>query len=144
MREEPAAAVGAGSLADADRDRIARTVSELEDRRYAAMLAADVDVLAELLSDELIYVHTSGDADTKASYLDAVRTGLVRYRHLERHQTSCAVRPESVICIGRQRGLTIFQGGPRPIDSAYLSAWTLEGERWQFAAWHATLHAPTR
>ena len=42
----------------------------LESRRYRAMCEADVTTLEELLGDSLVYTHSYGGADSKASYLD--------------------------------------------------------------------------
>ena len=119
-------------------------VGAAEDRRYAAMLAADTAALGDLLSETLIYVHTTGDTDTRQSYLDAVRTGFVEYRHLERRDERWVIRPGLVLSAGRQLGLSLLQGKPGLIDVAYLSAWTLEDDSWRLAAWHATRYAPTR
>lgn len=123
---------------------IQAAVSAAEDRRYAAMVAADTAALADLLSEKLIYVHTTGDTDTRQSYLDAVRTGFVEYRHVERRDERWVTRPGLVLSTGRQLGLSILQGTPGLIDVAYLSAWALEDDGWRLAAWHATRYAPTR
>ncbi len=128
----------------AELERVQARVSAAEDRRYAAMVAADAAALADLLSETLIYVHTTGDADTRQSYLDAVRTRFVEYRHLERRDERWVIRPGLVLSAGRQLGLSILQGKPGLIDVAYLSAWTLEDGRWRLTAWHATRYAPTR
>jgi hypothetical protein len=119
-------------------------IGALEDRRYAAMVAADVSTLADLLSESLIYVHTTGDTDTRQSYLDAVQTGFVEYRHLERRDERWTIRPGLVLSAGRQLGLSILQGKPGVIDVSYLSAWTFEQGSWRLAAWHATRYTPTR
>ena len=124
-------------------DQAAQVVAA-DELRQVAMMAGDVDALGALLSDELVYVHTTGDTDTKVSYLEAVRSGFVRYRHLEHVDQSVVVRPESVITAGRQVGLSLLRGEPRLIDSAYLSVWVLEDGVWRLGAWHATVHAPTR
>jgi hypothetical protein len=123
---------------------IQAAVVAAEDRRYAAMVAGDTAALADLLSETLIYVHTTGDTDTRQSYLDAVDTGFVDYRHLERRDERWAIRPGSVLSAGRQLGLSVLQGRPGLIDVAYLSAWAPEEGRWRLAAWHATRYAPTR
>jgi hypothetical protein len=119
-------------------------VSAAEDRRYAAMVAADTGALAQLLSETLIYVHTTGDTDTRQSYLAAVGTGFVVYRHLERRDERWVSRPGLVLSAGRQLGLSILQGKPGLIDVAYLSAWAFEDGVWRLAAWHATKYAVTR
>lgn len=123
---------------------IQAAVSAADDRRYAALLTADIAALADLLSETLIYVHTTGDTDTRQSLLHAVRTGFVEYRHLERRDEQWVIRPSLVLSAGRQLGLSILQGKPGLIDVAYLSAWALEDESWRLAAWHATRYAPTR
>lgn len=120
-------------------------VRGVEDIRYAAMLAGDLDVLSEVLADGLSYTHTTGDIDTKESYLRAVADAVVQYRHLERLDERFAVHDHCVLATGRQLGLSIFRGAPRLIDSAYLAVWIPIGPHgWSLAGWHATLHAPTR
>ncbi len=132
-------------MLDADEPDAVLAVRQAEDRRYAAMLAADEAGLASLLAEDLLYVHTTGDLDTKVTYLDAVRTGLVRYRHLERSEERFAVHGGTVLSTGRQVGLSIFQGKPRLVDSSYLAVWVADSTRhWQLAGWHATVYAPTR
>ena len=50
-------------------------INDLEDRRYAAMVEADLDTLDDLLSDDVIYTHSDASVDTKTSYLDMLRSG---------------------------------------------------------------------
>ena len=78
-------------------DDIAQLKS-LEDRRYAAMLAGDADGIADLLHDELIYMHSIGGADSKDSYLRTLRDGSMgsspaRSRH--RRPDGPAARPRN-------------------------------------------------
>ena len=56
-------------------------IKSLEDRRYRAMLDADIGVLDALCSDDLIYTHSKGDHDDKRSYLDKV--GSRHFTYLE-------------------------------------------------------------
>ncbi len=56
-------------------------IKTLEDRRYRAMLDADVDGLNALCSDDLIYTHSKGDHDDKQSYLHKV--GSRHFTYLE-------------------------------------------------------------
>ena len=120
-------------------------VSRAEDARYAAMTAGDLEALSAVLSDLLIYTHTTGDTDTKHSYLRAVADGVVRYRSVVRCDERFAVHDGCVLSRGRQLGMTVFRGEPRPVDSAYLAVWVPGGlYGWSLAGWHATRHTPTR
>src|SRR5271169_985977 len=56
-------------------------IKALEDRRYRAMLDADIAALDALCSDDLIYTHSKGDHDDKRSYLDKV--GSRHFTYLE-------------------------------------------------------------
>jgi hypothetical protein len=50
-----------------DTGSVADQIHALEDERYAAMIASDVEALGRLLSDRLVYSHSTGDHDSKAS-----------------------------------------------------------------------------
>lgn len=58
-------------------------IAALEECRRQAMLQADVDVLHGLLDESLVYVHSTGARDNRASYLDKLRQAQVRYEKLE-------------------------------------------------------------
>ena len=63
-------------------------IHELENARYRAMVSNDLTTLEQLLSDDLIYTHSSARLDSKASYLNSLRSGKVRYVSAERQQES--------------------------------------------------------
>ena len=71
-------------------------IMRLEDERYAAMLAKDVAALERLLHPDLVYMHSSGIADTKASYIAGVRDRVWDYT-----QSRAAIRPCG--CTARSR-----------------------------------------
>ena len=56
----------------------------LEDQRIEAMTNGDVETLEKILADDLIYTHTTASLDTKASFIDAVKTGKSSYKSVER------------------------------------------------------------
>src|SRR3546814_10039307 len=66
-------------------------IEHLEERRYAAMLAADTGTLEELLHDALVYMHSTGGADTKESYITGVRDGAFAYKAVERDDQTVRV-----------------------------------------------------
>jgi hypothetical protein len=44
----------------------------LEDKRFAAMVARDFAALEKTVHDDLLYTHSSGLTDTKASWLESM------------------------------------------------------------------------
>jgi hypothetical protein len=52
-----------------------KEILALEDKRYAAMCGGDFAALEAMLHDELLYTHSSGLTDTKATWLASLRSG---------------------------------------------------------------------
>lgn len=120
-------------------------IRALDDERMQAMLAADVDRLGQLLSDDLVYMHTTGDRDTKTSYLGKVRSAFVEYKYIERVEERTFVHGEVAYVTGRHIGLSVLEGQPRLMDSFFLAIWKVVGGRWRLCAWQATAHvSPNR
>lgn len=63
----------------------------LERRRLAAMVGADLPALRELLDDRLIYVHSNGGMDTKASLLSALGRKRLDYLAIEPGEPSVRI-----------------------------------------------------
>jgi hypothetical protein len=53
----------------------------LEDKRYAAMCSGDFGALEAMLHDELLYTHSSGLTDTKATWLASLKHAVARVQH---------------------------------------------------------------
>ena len=52
-----------------------KEILALEDKRYAAMYDGEFAALETMLHDELLYTHSSGLTDTKASWLESMTRG---------------------------------------------------------------------
>jgi hypothetical protein len=57
-----------------------KKILALEDKRYAAMCGGDFAALEAMLHDELLYTHSSGLTDTKATWLASLRSGKTKYK----------------------------------------------------------------
>jgi ketosteroid isomerase-like protein len=65
--------IGVGSEHMADNNDH-EAIIDLEERRIAAVNAADVDTIARMLADDFIQVHANGRVDDKASLLEIERS----------------------------------------------------------------------
>ena len=100
--------------------------------------------MGSIYSPDLVYVHTTGDRDTKESYLAALESRYVYYLHLHRENEAIVVQGDAAIAAGRQIGLSVLNGNPGLIDSLYLAVYARnESGQWQFLAWHANKYSPT-
>jgi len=101
-----------------------KEILALEDKRYAAMCGGDFAALEAMLHDELLYTHSSGLTDTKATWLASLRSGKTKYK--------------SAACSDRAAIEAEINDQPRSLRLVFLNAWTKTPKGWKFIAWQST------
>ena len=114
------------------------TIRLLESRRYRAMCEADAKTLEELLADSLVYTHSYGGADTKASYLDGIRSKKWVYQEVERPIEDIQVHGDCAIVTGQVRIQLLSGGQPKKLNSRFTNVWVKRPQGWQMVAWQST------
>ncbi|HEV8110707.1 MAG TPA: nuclear transport factor 2 family protein [Burkholderiales bacterium] len=114
------------------------TIRLLESRRYRAMCEADAKTLEELLADSLVYTHSYGGADSKASYLDGIRSKKWQYRAVERPIEDIQVHGDCAVVTGQVRIELLSDGKPKKLNSRFTNVWVKGGQGWQMVAWQST------
>ena len=114
------------------------TVRALEEARIDAMCSQDAEALESLLSDSMVYVHSTGMVDTKESFLGHVRNGPIQYRSIERREvTGHAAGNGTVVFTGAADAHVEFAGSPIDLRFRFLAVWARHGDSWRFEAWQA-------
>ena len=113
-------------------------IRKLEDRRYAAMCQGDAAALEALLADSLVYTHSTGVADSKASYLAGVRAKKWQYRKIERPIENIQAHGDFAIVTGQVRIDILVEGTPKLLNSRFTNVWVRGPKGWQMAAWQST------
>ncbi|MCG5236174.1 nuclear transport factor 2 family protein [Xanthobacter oligotrophicus] len=121
---------------DAD---IPSLIRDLEERRYAAMLDADIPTLDALLSDQLVYTHSNATVDGKASYLAKVADKYFDYLDIAHPEEQLILNGSAVLVIGRMTARVVVEGKTqRHLNNRTLTVWVREGEAWRVAAFQPT------
>jgi hypothetical protein len=115
-----------------------RAVLAAEDRRYRAMLDADLATLDEVCADELSYAHSSGARDTKAEYLGKIESGYYDYQRIDHPVERVDVLGNSAVVIGRMTADLTVQGTQKTIANLALAVWTKDTGEWQLVAYAST------
>jgi len=114
------------------------TIRLLESRRYTAMCEADAKTLDELLADTLVYTHSYGGADSKASYLEGIRSKKWQYRAVERPIEDIQVHGDCAVVTGQVRIELLSSGQPKKLNSRFTNVWVKGRQGWQMVAWQST------
>ena len=110
----------------------------LEDQRFAAMIAEDFGTLEALTHDELVYTHGHGGGDTKASWLETMRSGKTHYRKIVPGERKVRLFGDVALVTGRLDYELESAGQPRSLKFVFLAVWAKTPRGWQFVAWQTT------
>jgi hypothetical protein len=133
------------SAAFAEMDCLDR-VRTLERLRIAATGVNDVEALAPLLDDDLIYINSVGDVYDKAAYLSAIATHALTYEcDLDVRETEHRDLDSIVILSGIMVGHARLDGEQQVFDFRCLSIWRRRLGDWRLVAWQSSslLNKPT-
>jgi ketosteroid isomerase-like protein len=131
-----AAAPPAGGGAEA-------AVLAAHDRRIAATVEGDLAALGAMMTDDLTYTHSSGVEESKAEFLDALKSGKYVYREIRPRDRRVRLHGDAAIVSGPCH-VVIEPGGKRTeLDLYFTELYVKEGGQWRMALWHSTrLPAP--
>ena len=110
----------------------------LEDKRFGAMTGKDWKALDALLHDQLLYTHSTGVTDTKAVWLEAMKSGRTVYKSVKNSDRKVRIYGDNALVTGRAAIEAEVNGQPRTLRLCYLNVWTKTPQGWKFVAWQST------
>ncbi|MGD8478307.1 MAG: nuclear transport factor 2 family protein [Burkholderiales bacterium] len=111
---------------------------QAEDARYEAQINCDFDSLDTLLARDLVYIHSSTVQDTKASFIESLRSGKVSYHSMERSNTKVRIFGNIAIITGRADFEVTTRGRDKTLNLLFHSVWVKRDSGLQFVSWQAT------
>ncbi|MFO1322081.1 MAG: nuclear transport factor 2 family protein [Burkholderiales bacterium] len=109
-----------------------------EAARYRAQEANDFAALERMLGDDLVYIHSSTNCDTKASYLGSLRSGAVRYRRMTLGDVTVRCYGALAVLSGRTAFEVTAGGQDLSLDLLFHALWAQRSGGPQFVSWQAT------
>jgi hypothetical protein len=113
----------------------------VEKSRTSALEHSDLTALDKLLADDLTYVHASGKVDSKTSFLDALRSGDLRYLSWEPGDLQVRLLTNTAVLTGTYHVRAIdqrMQADPLDVQIIVLGVYAKRAGRWQQVAWQST------
>jgi hypothetical protein len=109
----------------------------LEDKRFAAMIARDFAALEQMVHPELLYTHSSGVTDTKATWIESMKSGKVKYKSVSCSGRQVKFFGDVALTRGRAEIEVDIGGQAKSLRLLFLNAWTRTPQGWKFAAWQS-------
>src|SRR5205814_9749017 len=113
-------------------------IIELDKKRMHAMAQEDIATLNALLSDDLIYTHSTARLDTKQSLIGAMESGTTVYTAVEPSDVKAQDLGDAVVLTGVARISVMSQGRPNSFSVRFTDVYANKGGQWQMVTWQST------
>lgn len=125
-------------------DDAQRAVLQAHEQRRAATVTGDADVVGSLMTDDLTFTHANAVVETKAEFVDALKSGRLRYKSITDENQQVRVHGDTGIVSGTCRIVVNASGTEIDIRVRFTELWVKKEGGWCMTLWHATEVPPAR
>jgi ketosteroid isomerase-like protein len=116
-----------------------QAVLGLEQHWEDALTKSDTSALSGLYDDTLIYTHSNGKVDTKASYIKSIESGATRYLSMKRDDIKVTVYDKSAVVTCHWQVRVAPRGGnTTDMNARYLHVYVRQADGWKLVAHEST------
>ena len=117
-----------------------QAVLATQQHRFDAMTRGDLAALDTLLASNLVYTHSNGQADTKASLLASLRSGALAYAAIEPTDINIQLFADAAVITGLADVRVVAGGEERALTLRFTEVYVQwdAGEPWQLVSWQST------
>jgi len=113
-------------------------ILKLDEERSRAMIAADAAALERLMSDDIVYTHSSGRLDSKKSFIASIAGGTVKYRRINRKEAATSLREGFAFLTGAVE-IDVETGGKvLNLNLRFSNVWERTAKGWHQIVWQST------
>lgn len=117
---------------------VANQVIDADRRRFQAMIKLDEAGLNELLADDLVYMHSTGAFDSKASLISGLLNKKFAFKSAEHLQANVRAYGDMAVLNGRVQMVVHAGGTDHNVSSAFTTIWHRRNEKWRLIHWQST------
>ncbi len=113
-------------------------VLAIERQRFAAQVRKDTALLHRVLGDDLIYTHSSGTVDSKASFIESIASGRLDYREASPERLEARLFGDVAVLTGTARVRVQVKDQSTSLHLRFTDVYVKRPVGWQMVAWQAT------
>ncbi len=114
-------------------------VLAFEKARVNATLTADTKKLEQMLAEEVVWIHSSGKRDSKATYIQAIAEGKARYKSMSVEQSEARIYGEIAITNGILEFESIaLDNTITKVRTLFTCVYRKKKGNWQVVSWQTT------
>jgi uncharacterized protein (TIGR02246 family) len=115
-------------------------VRAMDDKRHAGLSTNDMDTWTSVMSDDVVYIHSSGQMDVGKQQLAApFKKGEIKIKSFAREVMRVRVLNDNLVqVIGKGTPTVIRADKESSFDIIYTSTWAKNSGKWSMVHWQAT------
>jgi len=113
-------------------------IIDLDRKSMNDMAQKDIATLNALLSDNLVYTHSTARLDTKKSLIEAMESGKTVYTAVEPSDVKAQDLGNAVVLTGSARIRVLSNGNPISFSVRFIDVYANKDGQWQMVAWQST------
>jgi ketosteroid isomerase-like protein len=117
-------------------------ILKLEQQWEDALTKSDTGALEKLFDETIIYTHSSGKVDTKASYIRAIKSGATKYESMKRDEIKVTVYGQAAVVTCHWDVHILAQGNKVDMNARYLHVYVQQPDGWKIVAHQSTRISP--
>jgi len=132
----PALGAAQGAMA-----AVEQQVIQADKDRFAAMIKVDEATLNKLISDDVVYTHSTAMVQTKKEFVDALKDGGIKYISMTASMPDVKVKViGNIALVTGAAAVHVFDhGAEKNIRIRYTEVHSKASGSWQLLAWQSTL-----
>ncbi|WP_431971815.1 nuclear transport factor 2 family protein [Nocardia sp. bgisy134] len=107
-------------------------------RRREAQIRSDIEELSRLFDDDMLWIHASGQIDTKDTLLETLRSGKAKYLTIDTRDDSLRIKGGVAFLSGIVTIKAEMKGLERELEHRYTIAWHQHDGDLKVVNWQAT------
>jgi len=118
---------------------VEQAVLAAQDKRIALTVAGDLAGLDAAMSDDLSWTHSNANVETKAEFLEAIRSGKYRYKAMSFDDRRVRLHGDSTAIVsGTARVQVTTAGRDLDIRLRFTELYVKQAGAWKMALWQST------
>lgn len=115
-----------------------KQVELLHENRRKSTVDGDWKTVSSMMADDLTFTHANAVVETKAQFIDALKTNRLQYKKLEDEQTQVRIQENTGAVSGICHIIVDASGSLIDLRVKFTEIWVKEGDNWKMLLWHAT------
>jgi hypothetical protein len=117
---------------------VLKVLEEREKRLYEGLAASSAEMLDDIMSEDIVYIHSQGIADTKQENLIGQQTGLFKHGPVVRRNGGTKVYGNMAVTLGMIDMVDLAHGPAHTLHLEQTLIWINEEGTWRLLLRQAT------